>query len=143
MTGEVLLALRFLLGVSLFAFLGFVLWLLWNDLKIQASMLASRKIPALSLIVETENESPLIHNFQQAEIAIGRDPACECILSDEAVSTHHARLTYHRNQWWLEDLDSRNGTKLNQELLAMPTVVVSGDRILCGRTNLTIVINPT
>jgi pSer/pThr/pTyr-binding forkhead associated (FHA) protein len=141
MTGEVLLALRLLLGVSLFAFLVFVLWLLWSDLRTQASILASRKIPPLSLLVQTEDNPPQLHNFQLAEITIGRDPACECILPDDAVSTHHARLSYHRMQWWLEDLESKNGTKLNNELLTVPTVVISGDQIHCARTTLTIVIN--
>jgi pSer/pThr/pTyr-binding forkhead associated (FHA) protein len=141
MTGEILLALRLLLGVSLFAFLGFVLWLLWNDLRTQASILASRKIPPLSLLVQTEENPPQLKNFQVAEITIGRDPACECMLPDEAVSIHHARLSYHRMQWWLEDLESKNGTKLNKELLTVPTVVISGDQIQCARTTLTIVIN--
>ena len=141
MTGEVLLALRLLLGVSLFAFLGFVFWLLWSDLRIHASMLASRKIPPLSLLVQIEDNPPQLYNFQVAEITIGRDPACECMLPDEAVSTHHARLTYHHTQWWLEDFESKNGTTLNQELLSTPTVVISGDQIHCGRTSLTIVIN--
>jgi hypothetical protein len=143
MTGEVLLTLRLFLGVSLFAFLGLVLWFLWSDLRIQASMLASRKIPPISLLVQVEDELPQLHNFHQAEITIGRDPACECILPDEAVSTHHARLSYHQAQWWLEDLASRNGTRLNQELLAGPTVVISGDKIHCGRTALTILIDQT
>jgi pSer/pThr/pTyr-binding forkhead associated (FHA) protein len=142
MTGEVLLALRLLVGVSLFAFLGWVLWLLWSDLQIQAGLLASRKVPPLSLQIQANDESPQLINYSQAEITIGRDPACECLLQDDAVSTHHARLAYHHSQWWLEDLGSRNGTKLNSELLTNPTVVISGDIIFCGHTTLTIVIKP-
>ena len=141
MTGEVLLALRLLVGVSLFAFLGWVLWLLWSDLRIQAGLLSSRNVPPLSLMIQVGDESPRLVNFSQAEITIGRDPACECALQDDAVSTHHARLAYHHSQWWLEDLGSRNGTKLNSELLTNPTVVISGDKIFCGHTSLTIVIN--
>jgi pSer/pThr/pTyr-binding forkhead associated (FHA) protein len=142
MTGEVLLALRLLVGVSLFAFLGWVLWLLWSDLQIQAGLLASRKVPPLSLHIQANDESPQLINYSQAEITIGRDPACECLLQDDAVSTHHARLAYHHSQWWLEDLGSRKGTKLNSELLTNPTVVISGDIIFCGHTTLTIVIKP-
>jgi pSer/pThr/pTyr-binding forkhead associated (FHA) protein len=142
MTGEVLLALRLLVGVSLFAFLGWVLWLLWSDLQIQAGLLASRKVPPLSLHIQANDESPQLINYSQAEITIGRDPACECLLQDDAVSTHHARLAYHHSQWWLEDLGSRNGTKLNSELLTNPTVVISGDIIFCCHTTLTIVIKP-
>ncbi len=142
MTGEVLLALRLLVGVGLFAFLGWVLWLLWSDLRIQAGLLASRNVPPLSLLVQVGDESPQLINYSQAEITIGRDPACECLLQDDAVSTHHARLAYHHSQWWLEDLGSKNGTKLNLELLTNPTVVISGDKLLCGHSSLTIVINP-
>jgi pSer/pThr/pTyr-binding forkhead associated (FHA) protein len=142
MTGEVLLALRLLLGVSLFAFLGFVLWLLWNDLHVQAGLLASRKVPPINLLLTTVDGSPQVLGFNKAEITIGRDPACECLISDEAVSTHHARLSYHHAQWWLEDLNSKNGTKLNEENLTGPTVVISGDSIQCGHTAITVVINP-
>jgi hypothetical protein len=142
MTGEVLLALRLLTGVSLFALLGWVLWLQWSDLRIQAGLLESRKVPPLSLLIQPQDESAQLVNFIQAEITIGRDPACECLLRDEAVSTHHARLAYHHSQWWLEDLGSKNGTTLNSELLANPTVVTSGDKINCGHTSLTVVINP-
>jgi pSer/pThr/pTyr-binding forkhead associated (FHA) protein len=141
MTGEVLLALRLLLGASLFAFLGWIIWILWNDLKIQAGLLAARKVPSLSIIVQAEDEPPQLHNYSQADITIGRDPACECLLNDDAVSTHHAKLSYHHMQWWLEDLESKNGTKLNQEMLTVPTVVISGDKINCGHTILTILIS--
>jgi pSer/pThr/pTyr-binding forkhead associated (FHA) protein len=142
MTGEVLLTLRLLLGASLFAFLGWVLWFLWNDLRIQAGLLAARKVPPLSLLVQVVDDSPHLFNFNQAEITIGRDPACECLLNDDAVSTHHARFNYHHLQWWIEDLGSKNGTKLNQEILSLPAVVISGDKIECGHTMLTVVINP-
>lgn len=142
MTGEVLLALRLLLGVSLFSFLGFVLWLLGNDLRIQADLLASRKVPPINLHLNTADGSPQVLSPNKAEVTIGRDPACECIISDEAVSTHHARLSYHHAQWWLEDLNSKNGTKLNDENLSGPTVVISGDSIQCGHTGITVVINP-
>ena len=142
MTGEVLLALRLLLGVSLFAFLGFVIWVLWNDLRIQARLLASRKVPPINLLLYSVDGSPQMLSFNKAEITIGRDPACECVIGDEAVSTHHARLSFHHAQWWIEDLDSKNGTKLNEEILSGPTVVISGDTIQCGHSSITVAINP-
>ncbi|MCB0017952.1 MAG: FHA domain-containing protein, partial [Anaerolineales bacterium] len=39
-------------------------------------------------------------------------------------------------QWLLEDLDSRNGTLLNQINVHEPTVVSSGDIIMIGDTKL-------
>jgi pSer/pThr/pTyr-binding forkhead associated (FHA) protein len=49
-------------------------------------------------------------------------------------------LSYHHNQWWLEDLGSTNGTLLNQEKLTIPTVVISGDEFRCGETRFTITL---
>ena len=141
MTGEIFLALRLVVGVGLFAFLAWVLWLQWTDLRTQGRLLSSRKIPPVSLLVQSGEYPPLLASYHQAEITIGRDPACECVLNDDAVSSHHARLAFHRSQWWLEDLDSRNGTKLNQDSLTTPTVVISGDKIQCGRSTITVVID--
>ncbi|MEW6406714.1 MAG: FHA domain-containing protein, partial [Chloroflexota bacterium] len=53
-------------------------------------------------------------------------------------STHHARLSFSRGQWWVEDLESTNGTLLNQELVTAPTVVTPGDQLRCGEATLTI-----
>ncbi len=87
--------------------------------------------------------------FSQAEITVGRDPGCDIPLLDETVSARHAHLTYHHGQWWLEDLTSTNGTKLNDLRITTPTVITSGDEIRCGSIGLSIslsenvVIEPT
>jgi pSer/pThr/pTyr-binding forkhead associated (FHA) protein len=39
-------------------------------------------------------------------------------------------------QWWLEDLDSRNGTRLNDAPITQPAPVVPGDVIGVGRVKL-------
>lgn len=70
--------------------------------------------------------------FSQAEISIGRDPGCDIPIFDETISARHAQLTYHHNQWWLEDLTSTNGTRLNAARITTPTVITSGDEIQCG-----------
>ena len=134
MSGPVVLALRFLLAVSLYAFLGLAFVSLWRDINQQGALLASRKVPPISLTIARGEPAPQARHFVQPEVTIGRDPACECPVDDEAISARHARLSFHHNQWWLEDLDSTNGTLLNQEKLAMPTVVMSDDEFKCGET---------
>jgi pSer/pThr/pTyr-binding forkhead associated (FHA) protein len=138
MSGPVVLFLRLLLTVSLYAFLVWAFTNLWRDIKLQSALLAVRKIPPISLTLSLAGQVPLIRRFIQAEVYIGRDPACDCPVDDEAVSARHARLSYHHNQWWLEDLNSTNGTLLNQEKLAIPTVVISGDEFRCGSTLFTV-----
>jgi pSer/pThr/pTyr-binding forkhead associated (FHA) protein len=140
MSGPVVFILRLLLTVSLYAFLVWAFTNLWRDIKLQSALLAARKIPPISLTLSNPGQVTNIRRFIQAEVTIGRDPACECPVDDEAVSGRHARLSYHHNQWWLEDLDSTNGTLLNQEKLAIPTVIISGDEFRCGGTLFTIAL---
>jgi hypothetical protein len=138
MSGPIVLALRLLLAASLYAFLVWALFSLWREIKLQGTLLATRKIPPISLIVTHGDLAPQMRHFTQAEVTIGRSSACECPVEDDAISARHARLSFHHNQWWLEDLGSSNGTLLNNEKLSMPTVVISEDEIVCGATRLTI-----
>jgi len=140
MSGLVVFVLRLLLTVSLYAFLVWAFTSLWRDIKLQSALLAARKIPPISITLTLAGQVVHIRRYIQAEVTIGRNPACECPVDDESVSAHHARLSYHHNQWWLEDLDSTNGTFLNQEKLATPTVVISGDEFRCGDTLFTIAL---
>jgi pSer/pThr/pTyr-binding forkhead associated (FHA) protein len=140
MSGPVVLILRLLLTVSLYAFLVWAFTNLWRDIKLQSALLAARKIPPISLTLSIPGQLANIRRFIQAEVTIGRDPACECPVEDESISARHARLSYHHNQWWLEDLDSTNGTLLNQEKLAIPTVIISGDEFRCGSTLFTVAL---
>ena len=140
MSGPVFLVLRFLLALGLYAFLAWAFLNLWRDLRQQSALLAIRQVPPISLTITSVDQPPQVRYFNQPEITIGRDPACECPLDEETVSARHARLSYHHGQWWLEDLDSTNGTLLNQERLSTPTVVISGDEIGCGNTHLNVTL---
>lgn len=140
MTGEILLFLRFLLALSLFVFLGWVIWVFWREFQTNAALLASRRVPPLALRIARPSHELSEQTLTQPESVIGRDPTCEVLLEDEVVSAHHARLSYHHSQWWLEDLHSTNGTKLNGELILTPTVVIPGDVINCGDVALTLAI---
>ncbi|MBU2610309.1 MAG: FHA domain-containing protein [Chloroflexi bacterium] len=140
MSGPVLLVLRFLLTLCLYAFLAWAFFSLWRDLRQQSTLLATRRVPPISLILTHDDQPLQVSHFKQPVITMGRDPACEYPLEGETVSAHHARLSYHHGQWWLEDLDSTNGTFLNRERLSTPTVVISGDEIGCGEIRLTVTL---
>lgn len=132
MSGVIFLVLRVGLALILYAFLGSVLWLLWQDLHKQGQALMGTRAPALVLRVKQNSEERVLR-FQNSEVVIGRDPACECYLQDLTISARHARLTYHHSQWWVEDLNSRNGTLLNETPIVNAVVVASGDRLQCGQ----------
>ena len=54
---------------------------------------------------------------------IGRDPECELSITERAVSKVHAEMRYEEGQWWIVDVQSRNGTYLDGqriERVSMP-----------------------
>jgi pSer/pThr/pTyr-binding forkhead associated (FHA) protein len=136
MSGAVILALRLTLAFALYGFLGWALLFLWREVRRQGISLANRRVPSVNLTIRHGQTSPIIKNFTQPSITLGRDPGCDIPLIDDTVSTRHAQLTYHHSQWWLEDLSSTNGTMLNQINITMPTVLTAGDEIQCGDTRL-------
>jgi pSer/pThr/pTyr-binding forkhead associated (FHA) protein len=135
MTGVIVFILRILLAVSLYAFLVWALYTLWRELRTSQLMANAKKAPTIMVHV-LESDTPDEYEYHQALIVIGRDPACELCLQNELVSAQHARLSFHHNQWWLEDLLSTNGTYLNDERVYTPTVLLSGDEVRCGKVNL-------
>ncbi|MDR3572726.1 MAG: FHA domain-containing protein [Anaerolineaceae bacterium] len=140
MSAILVLILRVLLAAALYTFLGWALVTVWRELKANSDMISSKQIPAISLLrVDTGTQTS--QEFDCAEVVIGRDPGCEFSIPHETVSAHHARLSYHHKQWWLEDLHSTNGTFLNDERVLIPTVMMTGDELRCGQIYLQIVIN--
>ncbi len=141
MSGPIVLVLRILLTLGLYAFLGWTLWIIWQDIKQTGLRVVARKIPAIRLEVRTRNRAPALRSFSQAEVTLGRDPSCDLQLEDETVSVRHARLSYHHGQWWVEDLDSTNGTSLNKEKLSTAAVLMTGDEIKCGKVRVNVSLN--
>lgn len=140
MSGIILLGLRILAALALYAFLGWALFLLWRSLRQDALELAARQVTPLDLCINSPEEDNITLHFTSSEVTIGRNDDCECKLKHGTVSARHSRLTFHHKQWWLDDLQSTNGTKLNGEVLRTPTIVVNGDTITCGETTLTVVL---
>lgn len=130
--------LRILLTVSLYVFLAWAIYTIWRELRVANQMISTRQIPELTLRQPDTNAEPV--SFAQSEIIIGRDPDCSYPILDETVSAHHLRLSYHHNQWWVEDLHSTNGSLLNDERITTPTVIMSGDDLRCGKVRLQLII---
>ena len=131
MSSAIVLLLRALMILILYGFLCWALWLLWRDFKRQSEGVSARQPLPLTLI-EQDLENPRQLNFQKSAVVLGRDPSNDVCINDKTVSSQHARLTYHHDQWWAEDLGSTNGTYLNQELISAPTVIANGDHLRCG-----------
>lgn len=70
---------------------------------------------------------------------IGRDPSCDIVLDDSAVSRQHAKIRVveeeGKKKFVLHDLASENGTFVNGEAIAKHELA-DGDQVLIGRIKL-------
>jgi DNA-binding winged helix-turn-helix (wHTH) protein len=67
---------------------------------------------------------------------IGRSPDVAIFVDDGGVSRHHARITITADGTTLEDLESKNGTKLDGRTVTAPTPLADGSMIVVGATAL-------
>jgi hypothetical protein len=139
MIANLLLFIRIAISAALYAFMGWAFWVLWRDLRAQARLVTAHQAPRISLHLAVDGGEETRH-FVHTPIFIGRDPASECPINDPTVSTRHARLSYHHNQWWLEDLGSTNGTLLNGQPVTEAVVLTSSDLLRCGQVDLAVSI---
>jgi len=137
MTAIVALGLRVLLTGALYIFLGWILYTLWQEIKQQGTILVSQKHSGIQIEVKKSDGKQKYH-FWQTELTIGRNHNCDISLTDDSLSAIHARIAYHHTQWWLEDLNSKNGTFLNQSQVSVPTVIITDDQFKCGNTFFTV-----
>ena len=67
-------------------------------------------------------------------VTLGRGTGNDLDLSDEYVSTRHARFVPHNGQWYVEDLGSTNGTYVAGARIARATPVGTKSTVRVGRT---------
>ncbi|WP_298616079.1 ABC transporter ATP-binding protein/permease, partial [uncultured Thermosynechococcus sp.] len=70
-------------------------------------------MPATQVVEQTR---PLQLRDRQ-QIRLGRDPSNDMVLDHPVVSRFHARLYLEEGQWYIVDLDSANGTFINNQRL--------------------------
>jgi hypothetical protein len=93
----------------------------------------SRGVPTRAVIIDGPDKDRAVA-LERAPVTFGRGPECTMPLADEYVSTQHARLVLHENQWYVEDLGSTNGTYIGNERLTRPMPVGAKSRVRLGKT---------
>ena len=71
-------------------------------------------------------------SFSKPEITIGRTPANDVVVPDAGVSGAHARVIVTAGKLTILDLDSTNGTFVNDDLLQGPRVIGATDVVSVG-----------
>ena len=72
-------------------------------------------------------------------VDIGRDPSCGIsITTDNYISRRHAKIMVIEPECFLEDLNSTNGTFINNEQLKGRIVISNGQYFTVGKTQMQI-----
>jgi len=73
------------------------------------------------------------YRLEREEIIIGRNKECDIEIDDPEISRRHLRLFTENGRWFVEDLQSTNGTYVNK-LRVDRYRVNPGDKIKAGQT---------
>jgi hypothetical protein len=129
----------------LYLFLIGAVVVIWRDWRAVASQLEGKRAAAKrtfgQLVVTQAGKTELIQGdaFPIGVVTgLGRAATNNVVIQDAFASAEHARLSFHNERWWLEDLGSRNGTLLNEERLNAPAIVATGDVIGIGEVRVRI-----
>ncbi len=79
--------------------------------------------------------------MRSATLAIGRAPDSQVVLADPLASSRHARLVAEPGGVVVEDLDSTNGTFVNDQQVSRQ-LLAPGDRLRIGQTEMVFQMEP-
>lgn len=85
----------------------------------------------LILLGDQEGQEYLI---AEADRCIGRDTVNDIVIVDTEMSARHARISQANEEFWVEDLQSTNGTFVNGRRIEASTRLRDDDLIKMGRT---------
>ncbi|MFM8584746.1 MAG: FHA domain-containing protein, partial [Planctomycetaceae bacterium] len=69
------------------------------------------------LVVKSPRGHKVHRLFQEKTTTLGRDPKNSVVLEAQGCSRHHCEIYHRDGRWWVRDLNSRNGTRLDRSPL--------------------------
>ncbi len=138
-TNELIFILRILFVAFLFFFLFSVAFFLFLELSrsAKALKLANYVNPRLVVIDSKVKGIRKGDTFVLLPVTlIGRDDSVDLVLPDNFVSSKHAKIFQAEGNWWVQDLNSTNGTMLNGKLINSLAKLNYGDLIQIGNIKL-------
>jgi sigma-B regulation protein RsbU (phosphoserine phosphatase) len=87
-------------------------------------------------VIPAEDE-PFDHELEGDSLVIGRSSRCDLAVADRCLSRQHVRLFKSDDGWVIEDMGSRNGTRVNGRTISGPTPIAPGDVIDVSMSRIT------
>lgn len=134
---DVFAVLRLLLAGTLYAFFGLLLWLWWRSERPSKQTTTAAERARLVVVDGGQTGLALDRAFAVGPVCtIGRASTADVVVADEAASLEHAVIHKREGRWWIEDLASKNGTRLNEEWLTRSSPLRAGDMIAIASVTL-------
>jgi pSer/pThr/pTyr-binding forkhead associated (FHA) protein len=129
----VLWGVRILFLLLLYLFLARVMRALLRDLRAAARETADR--PGQLVVLESPSGEPATGRSFGLDVItpLGRDVNNAIVIDDPFASADHAVLTYRGRSWYLEDLDSTNGSYINGQRIDGVAALGYGDEVQIGQ----------
>lgn len=90
---------------------------------------------AAYLVAKRDDGFGDVHPLQRGvTYGVGRSPKNRIVLPDDLCSRDHAELTYAEDAWYVRDLESLNGTRVNGKGVRGDRELDSGDEVQFGRS---------
>lgn len=88
----------------------------------------------MSAVIEVFNKRERVkrHVIEAGRVLIGRSRNCAISLDEELISREHAAILNEESGLWLQDLGSRNGTRLNGQRIVDRQKLSDGDTVSLG-----------
>jgi ABC-type multidrug transport system ATPase subunit/pSer/pThr/pTyr-binding forkhead associated (FHA) protein len=88
--------------------------------------------PPAKLLIQSGALSGQSKKLSQSDLIIGREAPADLVIESASVSRRHVRIFFQDGHYFIEDLGSSNGTRLNGKPLDKPEQLHHGDQILAG-----------
>jgi len=132
----VLWVVRLLFLGLLYLFLFQVVRALVRDLR-SATESAVAELGRLHVLASPAGDPPVGAAFSlDAITSLGRDVNNSIVIDDPFASTEHAILTFRGRDWYVEDLESTNGTYVNGNRVDGVAPLGFGDELQVGQVRM-------
>lgn len=89
-------------------------------------------VPSPRLIIKIGPDSGKEYSITEAVTIVGRRHPSHLVVEHPLVSSEHAKITWVENRWYIEDLDSKNGTFVNRKKVSERQEIIDQDEIGLG-----------
>lgn len=97
--------------------------------RLSRAEMSTDRVPFLKIL--EGHQAGLILVLEGEEMTLGRDPACDVVLDEIGVSRFHCSVRRSGHGWEVADLDSTNGTFVNDKQIAR-SALFEEDTLMLG-----------